>query len=342
MAARAEGRSGRARARYEAGPGRPGKIKKERRELGQGGRGEPRHRGRSGEPAKSRAPRRGDRRGRHRARGVRRGAQGGGRGRRPLETTEFDLGAAHYLATGEVLSDATLEELGGFEAILLGAVGPPVGDTSVPPGTLERGLLLRLRFELDLYVNLRPFTGVPGSIAEGADFVVSGRTPRAPTPGRGGSSARGLPTRWPPRARSTPVWEPSVASGSLSTGPGPAHTLTLVHKTNVLTFAGDLWPARSARWRGVPRGDPRLQPRGRRLHLPGRAPRRYDVIVTDNLFGDILTDLAGAVSGGIGRRLGQLQPGPHRALPLRAGPRAAHDIAGQGIANPLAAITRLR
>src|SRR5579862_7575676 len=89
-----------------------------------------------------------------------------------LDTVDYDLGAGRFRRTGEVLPDQVLDELRGFDAIMLGAVGPPVGDTTVPPGTLERGLLLRLRFELDLYVNLRPFSGLPGSIAEGTDFVV--------------------------------------------------------------------------------------------------------------------------------------------------------------------------
>ncbi len=118
-----------------------------------------------------------------------------------LETTEFDLGAARYLRDGSVLPDEVLEELRGYDAILLGAVGPPVGDTSVPPGTLERGLLLRLRFSLDLYVNLRPFKGVPGSIAQGPTSSSSARTPRGPMRERAGSCARGHRPRWPPRAR---------------------------------------------------------------------------------------------------------------------------------------------
>ena len=111
----------------------------------------------------------------------------------PLDLTEYDLGAARYLRTGEVLPDPVLEELRGFDAILLGAVGPPVGDTSVPPGTLERGLLLRLRFELDLYVNLRPFRGVPGSIAEGADFVVIRENTEGTYAGEGGFLRKGTP-----------------------------------------------------------------------------------------------------------------------------------------------------
>ena len=118
-----------------------------------------------------------------------------------LDTTEYDLGADRYVRTGEVLPDGVLEELRGQDAILLGAVGPPVGSTAVPSGALERGLLLRLRFELDLYINLRPFTGVPGPWPPSATSWSSVRTPRGPTPAREGSSARGHPSRWPPRAR---------------------------------------------------------------------------------------------------------------------------------------------
>ena len=137
-----------------------------------------------------------------------------------LETTEFDLGAARYLRDGSVLPDEVLDELRGYDAILLGAVGPPVGDTSVPPGTLERGLLLRLRFELDLYVNLRPFTGVPGSIAEGADFVVIRENTEGTYAGEGGFLRKGTPgTRWPPRARSTPAWGSSAVRASPSSWP---------------------------------------------------------------------------------------------------------------------------
>jgi 3-isopropylmalate dehydrogenase len=160
-----------------------------------------------------------------------------------LATTEFDLGAARYQRDGTVLSDEVLEDLRGYDAILLGAVGPPVGDTSVPPGTLERGLLLRLRFELDLYVNLRPFHGVPGSLAEGADFVVIRENTEGTYAGEGGFLRKGTPAE-------------VATQGSVNTRMGvercvrfafelaakrSARHLTLVHKTNVLTFAGDLW-----------------------------------------------------------------------------------------------------
>jgi 3-isopropylmalate dehydrogenase len=259
-----------------------------------------------------------------------------------VTTTEFDLGAARYLRDGTVLPDETLEELRGYDAILLGAIGPPVGDTAIPPGTLERGLLLRLRFSLDLYVNLRPFAGTPGSIAEGADFVVIRENTEGTYAGEGGFLRHGTPHE-------------VATQGSVNTRFGvercvrfafeladdrPDHHLTLVHKTNVLTFAGDLWQRTVAE---VAPEFPNVQ--WDYNHVDAACiylvenPHRYDVIVTDNLFGDILTDLAGAVSGGIGfaasANLNPTRTGPSVFEPVHG---AAHDIAGQGIANPLAAI----
>jgi 3-isopropylmalate dehydrogenase len=259
-----------------------------------------------------------------------------------LDTADYELGAARYIRTGDVLSDEVLDELRGFEAILLGAVGPPVGDTTVPPGLLERGLLLRLRFELDLYINQRPFTGVPGSIAEGADFVVIRENTEGAYAGEGGALRRGTPHE-------------VATQGSVNTRMGvercvryafdlarrrEAQKLTLVHKTNVLTFAGDLWQRTVA---DVSSDYPEVT---RDYHHVDAAciylveqPARYDVIVTENLFGDILTDLAGAVSGGIGyaasANLNPDRTGPSLFEPVHG---AAHDIAGLGVANPLAAI----
>ena len=259
-----------------------------------------------------------------------------------LRTTDYDLGAARYLRTGEVLSDSVLDELRGQDAILLGAVGPPVGDTTVPPGTLERGLLLRLRFELDLFINLRPFTGVPGSIAAGADFVVIRENTEGTYAGEGGFLRKGTPHE-------------VATQGSVNTRMGVercvrfafdlaerrhAHKLTLVHKTNVLTFSGDLWQRTVAE---VAPEYPEVAHDYNHvdascIYLVER-PGAYDVIVTDNLFGDILTDLAGAVCGGIGfaasANLNAARTGPSMFEPVHG---AAHDIAGQNIANPLAAI----
>jgi 3-isopropylmalate dehydrogenase len=259
-----------------------------------------------------------------------------------LETTEYDLGADRYLRTGDVLPDPVLDELRRYEAILLGAVGPPVGDTKVPPGTLERGLLLRLRFELDLYVNLRPFRGVPGSVAEGADFVVVRENTEGAYAGEGGFLRRGTAHE-------------VATQGSVNTRMGvercvryafalaqrrDRRKLTLVHKTNVLTFAGDLWRRTVAEvapeFEDVPWDYHHVD--AACIYLVEKAVT-YDVIVTDNLFGDILTDLAGAVTGGIGfaasANLNPDRTGPSLFEPVHG---AAHDIAGTGTANPLAAV----
>ena len=260
----------------------------------------------------------------------------------PLETTEYDLGADRYVRTGEVLSDEVLEELRGQDAILLGAVGPPVGSNAVPPGALERGLLLRLRFELDLYINMRPFTGVPGSLAPDCDFVVIRENTEGTYAGEGGFLRKGTPFE-------------VATQGSVNTRHGaercarfafdlaasrPRHQLTLVHKTNVLTFAGDLWQRTvdevSTEFPSVSRDYNHVD--AACIYLVEN-PGRYDVIVTDNLFGDILTDLAGAVAGGIGyaasANLNPDRTGPSLFEPVHG---AAHDIAGTGRANPAAAI----
>jgi 3-isopropylmalate dehydrogenase len=212
----------------------------------------------------------------------------------------------------------------------------------VPPGTLERGLLLRLRFALDLYVNLRPFTGVPGSIAEGADFVVIRENTEGTYAGEGGFLRKGTPFE-------------VATQGSVNTRHGvercarfafelaskrPRRQLTLVHKTNVLTFAGDLWN------RTVQEVAPDYPDVSHDYnHVDATCiylvenPGRYDVIVTDNLFGDIITDLAGAIAGGIGyaasANLNPARTGPSLFEPVHG---AAHDIAGTGKANPAAAI----
>ena len=259
-----------------------------------------------------------------------------------LAVTEYDLGADRYARTGEVLPDSVLGELRGQDAILLGAVGPPVGSTAVPPGTLERGLLLRLRFDLDLYVNMRPFTGVPGAVAPRCDFVVIRENTEGAYAGEGGFLRRGTPFE-------------VATQGSVNTRHGvercarfafdlaarrPALHLTLVHKTNVLTFAGDLWQRTvddlSGEFPTVDRDYNHVD--AACIYLVEDA-NRYDVIVTDNLFGDIITDLAGAVSGGIGysasANLNPDRTGPSLFEPVHG---AAHDIAGTGKANPIAAI----
>jgi 3-isopropylmalate dehydrogenase len=249
-----------------------------------------------------------------------------------LDTVEYDLGAARYLRTGEVLPDGVLEELRGMGAVLLGAVGSP----DVPPGVLERGLLLRMRFELDLYVNLRPFR------CDDVDFVVVRENTEGSYTGEGGFLRRGTPFE-------------VATQGSVNTRRGVERCvrfafdlarsrsrrhLTLVHKTNVLTFAGDLWQRTfdevSTEYPEVATGYSHVD--AACIHLV-ESPRRYDVVVTDNLFGDILTDLAGAVTGGIGvaasANLNPDRTGPSLFEPVHG---SAPDIVGTGRANPLAAI----
>jgi 3-isopropylmalate dehydrogenase len=262
-----------------------------------------------------------------------------------LDTTTFELGAAHYVRTGEVLPDEVLEQLRGFDAILLGAVGPPVGDTTVPPGTLERGLLLRIRFELDLYINLRPFRGVRGSIANGCEFAVVRENTEGTYAGEGGFLRKGTPyevaTQGSVNTRHGVERCIRYAFDLARTRPEPQRKLTLVHKTNVLTFAGDLWQRTANE---VARDYPDIPLDYNHVDAACiylvEQPQRYGVIVTDNLFGDILTDLAGAVAGGIGfAASGNLNPartGPSLFEPVHG---AAHDIAGTGTANPLAAIS---
>ena len=255
-----------------------------------------------------------------------------------LDTTFFDLGGARFLRDGEILSDDTLEALRGFDAILLGAVGTP----GVPPGVIERGLLLKLRFSLDLYINQRPFVGTGPGHSTPHDFVVIRENTEGSYVGEGGVLRHGT--------------EHEVATqGSVNTRFGVERCIryafelassrerkhvTLVHKTNVLTFAGDLWQRAfesvAAQFPGV--GTAYNHVDAACIYFV-QDPHRYDVIVTDNLFGDILTDLGGAVSGGIGlassANLNPARTGPSLFEPVHG---SAPDIAGKGVANPVAAI----
>ena len=260
-----------------------------------------------------------------------------------FDVENFDLGAARYLRDGFVLDDATLERLRGFDAIMVGAIGPAIGDTRIPGGTLERGLLLRMRFGLDLYINYRPFFGVEGSLAEGCDFAIVRENTEGPYAGEGGTLRRGTPhevatqgsvnTRFGVERCVRYAFERAAASARPK--------VTLVHKTNVLTFAGELW-SRVAHevhneYPGVELDYNHVD--AACIYLV-EDPKRYDIIVTDNLFGDILSDLAGAVSGGIGyaasANLNPTRSGASLFEPVHG---AAHDIAGLGRANPLAAVS---
>ena len=260
-----------------------------------------------------------------------------------LETTGYDLGAARYLRDGFVLDDATLEELRGFDAILLGAIGPAIGDTRIPGGVLERGLLLKLRFALDLYVNYRPFHGVAGSIAEDCTFSIVRENTEGPYAGEGGTlrraSAQEIATQGSVNTRFGVERCVRYAFERASASATPR--LTLVHKTNVLTFAGDLWSRVVAEV-----GEEYPSVAVDYNHVDAACiylvenPGRYGVIVTDNLFGDILSDLAGALTGGIGYAASaNLNPARTGASMFEPVHGAAHDIVGTGRANPLAAVS---
>lgn len=259
-----------------------------------------------------------------------------------LSTEHFDLGAARYLRDGFVLDAPTLAQLGGFDAILLGAIGPAIGDTRIPGGTLERGLLLTMRFGLDLYINDRPFVGVPGALHEHCDFVIVRENTEGPYAGEGGVLRRGTPheiatqgsvnTRMGVERCVRYAFERAVARANPK--------VTLVHKTNVLTFAGDLWTrVMSDVAAEYPSVVTDYQHVDAACITLVENPGHYNVIVTDNLFGDILSDLAGAVSGGIGYAASaNLNPAKTSASLFEPVHGAAHDIAGQNLANPSAAI----
>jgi 3-isopropylmalate dehydrogenase len=264
-----------------------------------------------------------------------------------FEPTRYDLGAERYLATGEVLPDSVLEEIRGHDAILLGAVGGKPGDPNLPPGILERGLLLRLRFELDHYVNLRPsriFPGVTSPLAEPGevDFVVVREGTEGPYTGNGGAVRVGTPHEVATEVSVNTAYgvERVVRDAFSRAQRRPRRKLTLVHKTNVLVNAGAVW---SRLVDEVAREHPDVTVDY--LHIDAATifmttdPARFDVIVTDNLFGDIITDLAAAITGGIGLAAsGNINP--DRTAPSMFEPvhGSAPDIAGQQKADPTAAI----
>ncbi|HET9841093.1 MAG TPA: 3-isopropylmalate dehydrogenase [Nocardioides sp.] len=264
-----------------------------------------------------------------------------------IEQTRYDLGAERYLATGEVLPDSVFEEIRGHDAILLGAVGGRPGDSRLPPGILERGLLLRLRFALDHYVNLRPsrlYPGVPSPLADPGevDFVVVREGTEGPYTGNGGRLRADTPAEVATEVSLNTAYgvERVVRDAFARAARRPRRKLTLVHKTNVLVHAGALW-SRIVAAVGAEFPDVTVD----YLHVDAATiflttdPARFDVVVTDNLFGDIITDLAAAVTGGIGLAAsGNINP--ERTTPSMFEPvhGSAPDIAGQGIADPTAAI----
>jgi 3-isopropylmalate dehydrogenase len=264
-----------------------------------------------------------------------------------FESTRYDLGAERYLATGEVLPDTVLAEIREHDAILLGAVGGRPGDPNLPPGLLERGLLLRLRFELDHYVNLRPSRIYPGARSPlsdpgEVDFVVVREGTEGPYVGNGGVMRAGTPHEIATEVSINTAFgvERVVRDAFARARKRPRHQLTLVHKTNVLVHSGGVW-SRVVREVGEEFPDVTVD----YLHVDAATiflvtdPARFDVIVTDNLFGDIITDLAAAITGGIGLAASG-NVNPDRTAPSMFEPvhGSAPDIAGQQKADPTAAI----
>jgi 3-isopropylmalate dehydrogenase len=255
------------------------------------------------------------------------------------DATSFDLGWERYERDGVVLPDEDLEAIRKLDAVLFGAVGAPAGQGG---GIVERGIILRLRFELDLFVNLRPFAAASDAVHPDIDLVVVRENTEGVYAGEGGYLRKGTPHE-------------VATQGSVNTRMGvercvryafdlarsrPRKHLTLVHKTNVLTFAGDLWQ-RTFDDVAVDYGDVTTAYN----HVDAACiyfvqdPGRYDVIVTDNMFGDIITDLGGAVAGGVGRaasaNLNPARTGPSLFEPVHG---SAPDIAGTGRADPRAAV----
>ena len=256
---------------------------------------------------------------------------------------EFDLGARYWHKTGEALPDSVLEELKGFDVILLGAVGDP----SVPSGVLERGLLLKLRFALDQYINLRPSRLYPGTTGplrtdKPIDFIVVREGTEGPYIGAGGVLAQGTPSEIATEEslNTRRGAERVIRDAFARAQKRPRKKLTLVHKNNVLVRAGGLW---TRTFNEVAAEFPDVQTDY--LHVDAASmffvtnPDRFDVVVTDNLFGDILTDIAAAICGGIGLAAsGNINPEkkfPSMFEPIHG---SAPDIAGKGIADPTAAV----
>ena len=248
-----------------------------------------------------------------------------------VDATEYDLGARRYLATGETLPEGVLDDLRTYDAILFGAVGDP----AVPPGVLERGLLLRLRFALDHHVNLRPVK------AGGIDLVIVREGTEGPYAGAGGTLREGTPHEVATEESiHTRYGVERVVRDAFDRAMPRRRSVTMVHKTNVLTHAGGLW---SRTFANVAEEYPAVvtdycHVDAACLHFV-EEPARFDVVVTDNLFGDILSDLGAAVAGGIGLaasgNIDTTRTSPSMFEPVHG---SAPDIAGRGVADPVAAV----
>jgi 3-isopropylmalate dehydrogenase len=257
-----------------------------------------------------------------------------------VDWVDYDLGAHRYLSDGTVLPDETLAEWRRCDAILLGAVGDPAVGVAAPAGLVERGILLKMRFELDQYINLRPFRFAAGD--RRVDFEVIRENTEGTYAGEGGFLRKNTPHEVATQGSVNTRMgvERCIRYAFGRAGSTERRQLTLVHKKNVLTFAGDLWqrtfddvaidfPEVTTNYQHVDAAC---------IHFVER-PEQYDVIVTDNLFGDILTDLGGAIAGGVGYAA-SANLNPDRLAPSMFEPvhGTAPDIAGQNKANPIAAI----
>ena len=255
-----------------------------------------------------------------------------------LDLHNYDLGGSRYIKDGTILPDSILQEWRSLDALYLGAVGTP----DVPPGVIERGLLLKMRFELDLYINLRPFVKEATEDSDAHNFIVIRENTEGTYAGEGGflrkNTSHEVATQGSVNTR-LGVERCIRYAFELAAKRERGH-LTLVHKTNVLTFSGDLW---ERTFHEISEEFPQIDTDYNHVDAACiymvQDPQRYDVIVTDNLFGDILTDLGGAVSGGIGLAC-SANLNPEKVAPSMFEPvhGSAPDIVGTGQANPTAAI----
>ncbi len=265
-----------------------------------------------------------------------------------VKTKEYDLGARRYNETGELLPEAVVEELRTYDAILLGAIGDP----SVPPGVLERGVLLPLRFVMDHHVNLRPVKLYPG-VTTGPlagkgpaeiDFVVCREGTEGPYVGAGGTLRKGTPHEVSTEVSiNTAFGAERIIRDAFERAMRRRKKVTLVHKTNVLVHAGQTWQQAFDR---VKAEYPLVETDY--CHVDAASmffltqPERFDVIVTDNLFGDILTDIGAAIGGGIGLAAsGNIDPSRSNPSMFEPVHGSAPDIAGQGKADPTATVMSL-
>ena len=269
------------------------------------------------------------------------------------QQTRFPFSAAHYLETGHVLTDDDIAKFREYDAIMLGAVGGQPNDPRLAGGVIEKGILLKLRFELDQYINLRPVKLYPGidtplknKTSDDIDFVCVRENTEDLYCGLGGIMRKGTPqevanqtmvaTRHGVERCVRYAFETAVARKAA----GYRGHLTLVHKTNVLNFAGETW---LRTFKEVAEEFPAVETGYHHvdaccMYMVSQ-PEAYDVIVVPNMFGDIITDLGAAIAGGMGiAASGNLDPtgtSPSMFEPVHG---SAPDIAGQNKANPIAAI----